>query len=119
MLNGGKFTTYLQSGLWAEAANTATFLKNQLITPNRNLSPFQQFFGKEKNSVLILMRKFGEICIITYKDNTHLAKLANRGIPRNWVGHAEIHPTGTYWVFNPKSKKYFDPGCDFTTTVLW
>ena len=41
MLNGGKFTAYLQSGLWAEAANTATLLKNNLLTPNRTLSPFQ------------------------------------------------------------------------------
>ena len=31
MLNGGKFTTYLQSGLWAEAANTDMLLKNHLI----------------------------------------------------------------------------------------
>ena len=47
MINGGKFTTYLQNGLWAEAANTATLLKNNLLTPNRT-RPFQQFFGKGK-----------------------------------------------------------------------
>ena len=81
MLNGGKFTPYLQSGLWAEAANTATILENHLITPNRTLSPFQQFFGKGKKSVLNSMQKFGETCIITYKDNTHQAILVNRGIP--------------------------------------
>ena len=46
MLNDGKFTTYLQSGLWAEAANTAMLLENNPITPNRTLSPFQQFFEK-------------------------------------------------------------------------
>ena len=50
MLNGGKFTTYLWSGLWAEAANTAMLLENNLITPNRTLSPFQHFFGKGKVS---------------------------------------------------------------------
>ena len=48
MLNGEKFTTYLQSSVWAEAANTATVLKNHLITPNRTLSPFQQFLRKER-----------------------------------------------------------------------
>ena len=41
-----KFMAYLQSSLWAEAAKTATLLKNNLITPNRILSPFQQFLGR-------------------------------------------------------------------------
>ena len=50
MLNHGKFTAYLQSSLWAEDANTAMLLENNLITANRALSPLQQFFweGKEK-----------------------------------------------------------------------
>ena len=47
MLNGGKFTTYLQNGLWAEAVNTVMLLKNNLLTPHRHLSPFQQFLGRE------------------------------------------------------------------------
>ena len=48
MLNGGKCTTYLWSSLWAEAANTAMLLENNLITPSRTLSPFQHFLGKGK-----------------------------------------------------------------------
>ena len=64
MLNGSKFTAYLQSGLWADAANTAALLKNNLITTNRTLSPFQQFFGKGKKTVLTSIQKFGEMCII-------------------------------------------------------
>ena len=95
MLNGGKFNAYLLNGLWAEAANTATTLKNNLITPNRTLSPFQQFFEKGKKNVLTAMQKFGEMCIATFKDNTHRAKFANQGTPRIWVGYAENHPTGT------------------------
>ena len=47
MLNGGNFTAYLQSSLWAEAANTATTLENNLITPNRTLAHFNNFLGKE------------------------------------------------------------------------
>ena len=46
-LNSGKLTAYLQSGLWAEAVNTATFLENHLITPNRTLSHFNNFLGRE------------------------------------------------------------------------
>ena len=60
MLNSGKFTLYLHSSLWAEAANTATFLENHLTTPNRSLNPFQQFFVKGKSYVLTSMQKFGE-----------------------------------------------------------
>ena len=51
------------------------------------------------------MQKFGEICITTYRDNTPWAKLANRGTPGIWVVYAECHPTSTFQVFNPKTKK--------------
>jgi len=105
MLNGGKFSPYLRNGLWAEAANTATYLENHLITPNRSLTPYQQFFGKGHLHILTSMQKFGEICIATFKDNTHRAKLANQGTPGIWVGFANNHPTGTHRIFNPKTKR--------------
>ena len=66
------------------------------------------------------MQKFVEMCITTFKDNTHQGKLANQGTPGIWVYYAKIHPTGTYRIFNPKTKaKYFDPGCDFSSKVIW
>ena len=40
-------------------------LKNNILTPNRNLSSFWQFFVKEKRSILSSMQKFGEMCITT------------------------------------------------------
>ena len=51
------------------------------------------------------MQKFGEMCIFTYKDNTHWAELANHGTPGIWVGYSENHPAGTYQIFKPKTKK--------------
>ena len=63
MFNSEKFTPYLQSSLWAEAANTAMLFEKNLITPNRTLSSFQQFFGKRKKSSLSLMQKVGEKCM--------------------------------------------------------
>ena len=107
MLNGGNFTPYLHSSLSAEAANTAMFLENHLTTPNRTLNPFQQFFGKGKPNVLTSMQKVGEMCIATFKDNPHRAKLANHRIPCIWVVYAENHPTSTYQIFNPKTKRLF------------
>ena len=105
MLNGGKFNAHHQNGLWAKTANTAMHLDNNLITPHINLSPFQQFFEKGKRSILSSMQKFCDMCIPTYRDNTHWAKLASQGTPGIWVGYAEGHLTGTYGVFNPKIKK--------------
>ena len=45
------------------------------------------------------------MCITTYRNNTHWAKLANQGKPYIWVDYAEGHCTSAYWVFNPKTKK--------------
>ena len=103
MLNGGKFTAYLQIGLWAEASNTAMILKNNLITPTRTLSSFQQFFGKGKQNILASMQKFGEMCIATFKNKTHRAKFANQGTPDIWVGYAENHLVHTRFS-TPKQK---------------
>ena len=102
MLNAGKFTAYLWSGLWAEVANTSMLLQNNLIIPNMTLSPFQQYLGRGKN-VLALMQKFGEMCIATFKDNTHWAKLANCGTPGIWVGYAENHPCQYIPDFQPQN----------------
>ena len=82
-------------------------LENNLITPNSTLSPFQRFFGKGKKNDLTLMQKFDEMCIATYKDNSHQAKLANCLTPGVWVGYAKNHPASTYWIFNRKTKKNF------------
>ena len=105
MLDSSKYTAYLQSDFWAEAANTTTLLKINLITPNRTLSAFQHFFGKEKKLVITLMQKFGEICIAANKDNTHGDKQANCGTPGIWISCTENHLFGTYRIFNPKTKK--------------
>ena len=51
MLNCGNFSSFLRNGLWPEAPNTATLLKNSILTPNRVLSPFQQFFGKGQRRI--------------------------------------------------------------------
>ena len=53
MDKGGKFSSFFRNGLWAEAANTATLLENNLVTPNRDASPFQQFLGNRKRKKLV------------------------------------------------------------------
>ena len=63
MLNGVKLDAYLQNSLWAKVASTTIFHKNNLLTPNRMLIPFLQFFGEGKRSILPPMQIFGEMCI--------------------------------------------------------
>ena len=57
MFNGGKFSAFLRNGLWAEAVSTASHLQNNLVTTNRDLSPFQQFWGKEREASCLRVKK--------------------------------------------------------------
>ena len=45
------------------------------------------------------------MCITTYKDSSHWAKLANGGNPSILVSYEKSHCTNIYWTFNPKTKK--------------
>ena len=65
------------------------------------------------------MQKFGEVCITTYHDNAHWAKLASQGVISRWVGFAECHQVGPYIVYSAKMRKFFDQGSDFPTEVIW
>ena len=107
MLNSGKLNSFLHNSLWVEAANTATLLENNLLTLSRTLSPFQQCFGKGKRSILLPMQKISEMCVATYRDNTHQAKLANHATLGICVSYADDHLTSTYWVLKPKTKRLF------------
>ena len=55
-----KFATLINQvhtipGLWTNAANTTMLLKNNLLTPNRTLAHFNNFWdGKEKHHFLLL-----------------------------------------------------------------
>ena len=104
MLNDRKFTAFLRNDLWDEATNTVTLRKNNII-PNIAISTFQQFFLKGKRIILSTVQKLCEMCITTYRDNTHWTKLANQGAPGIWIVFAGGHPTDTYRAFNPKTNK--------------
>ena len=53
MLDSQNVFAFLRNSLWAEAANTATLLENELLTSKRDLSPFEHFWeGKENHSIL-------------------------------------------------------------------
>ena len=57
MLNDGKFSCVLKSGLWAEAASTATLLENNLLKNSLEFDPLLQLLGKGKRSVWPSLKK--------------------------------------------------------------
>ena len=48
MLKEVKISFFIIYGQWAETVPMAKFLENNLIKKSRDLSPFQQFFVKQK-----------------------------------------------------------------------
>ena len=52
----GSSLVFWRNGLWAEAADTATLLKNNTLTNSRELSPFLQLCKGNRN-VLSLLQK--------------------------------------------------------------
>ena len=48
IMNGGKLSPFLRNNLWDEIMNTMKLLGNDLIIKSSNLSPFQQFFVRER-----------------------------------------------------------------------
>ena len=61
ILNGKKFPPFMRNEQWVDVANNAMLLKNNLIPKSRELSHFQQFFGKEKRIILTSVQKFNQL----------------------------------------------------------
>ena len=76
-------------------------------------------FGKGERSILSLVQKFGEMCINMYGNNFCWAKLVNQGAPGIQVGFTEGHSVGTYWVYNPKTKKIILVKKLFMVSITW
>ena len=106
MLNDGKFNAYLQNGLWAKAANTAMLLENNLETLNRNLSPFQQFLGREREAFYPHCKNLVK-CVSPPTGITHTR--LNFPIKALQVfGLAMLRSSHQYiWVFQSQDKKIF------------
>ena len=90
MLNAAKLSGVLRSGLWAECAQTATYLDNQDCETSDHKRPrYTEFYGFDDKSFRFI-RRFGEMAIV--KTGAELRnKLENRGIPALYLGHADKH----------------------------
>ena len=70
------------------------------------------FWDREEKHPISLP-KFGEMCVITYCNKTHQAKLANHGTTGIWLGYVGEHPVGTFQVMSSKTRK-INLTCDVT-----
>ncbi len=104
MLNGGKFSSSLRNQLWAEAAQTATVLQNSLVSQQGAMSPYHQFFGKRRTSILDTVQRFGEICIVA-NQGAIMNKMQNRGKHCIWLGFADNHASKCYRLLNLETKR--------------
>ena len=101
-LNLTNFNEYLRTGLWTECANCVTQQSNICVKAGRELSPYEEFYGRkaiyEKS-----LRVFGEMGIRTVRKG-HQDKLDDRGDICIFVGYPEIHYHDTYRLFKMQTK---------------
>jgi hypothetical protein len=96
-----KYPTDLRKFLWAEAANWATNVENCLVTANKPILSYFQFYNKPP---LLPHHPFNEIGIVTNSQNSQIqAKLTNRGIPCLNLGLAANHSSDVYQMLNLKT----------------
>lgn len=89
MLNAANLTGSLRHGLWAECAQTATYLDN-LDCDNATGEPrYKLFYGKDDKRFGHI-KAFGEMAIVKFGDAIK-NKLENRGVPAIYLGHAPNH----------------------------
>ncbi len=83
MLNDGKLSLSLRNQLWAEAAHTTTVFRNNLVSQQGAMSPYHQFFGMRRKSMLDTVQRYGKICIVAKCDDI-MNKMQNKG--KHWFG---------------------------------
>ncbi len=89
MLNAAQLNQEFRSGLWAECAQTATYLDIQDYEVSDQKRPrFTEFDGHDKS--FRFFKTFGEIAIVKTGEELQ-SKLENRGVPVFYLGHAEKH----------------------------
>jgi hypothetical protein len=103
MLNTAGFDGEMRAGLWAEAAQMATCIENQLVTANKP-TPANTIFQSNASSKGIRLHQFGEMAVVALREKI-TSKLANRGQACIYVGVASDHSNDVLRFFNPRTSK--------------
>ena len=68
------------------------------------MSPYHQFFGEGRTSILDTVQRFGEICIVANRVAI-MNKMQNRGKHCIWLGFADNHASKCYRLLNLETKR--------------
>ena len=91
----------LPKKLWAEAANTAVFLQNRLLTRVvKDQTPFEAWYGYKPS--LNFLKIFGCLCF-TFVSQIKRDKLDERALPSIFIGYSLV--VKAYKVFQPQTRK--------------
>jgi hypothetical protein len=103
MQNAG-LTEEAKEKLWPKAMSTA-ILMGDLGPTQRNKIPAEELFtGKPSKLKPKDMVQWGRIGMVSNKDKIK-AKMPAKGTPMMFVGYALDHPSGTYEMYNPATKR--------------
>jgi hypothetical protein len=97
-LNCAGLKDRMRHGVWAECANTVTFLSNITALKSKDVCPYQLLFGS-KPKLPESLRSFGEVGVVTTK-STIQGKLWNRGTVCMFVGYSVDHAHDVYHMLN-------------------
>jgi transposase InsO family protein len=98
MLNWARLTATLRSKLWAQCANTATFLENIIYKRNKGMTSYEMLHGKP-SPIIKNLRIFGEVAMV-HNSNKIQAKLENKSTPALFIGYPEDHAMEVYEFLN-------------------
>ena len=98
MLNRARLPERWRTGVWAEAASTATFNENLILSKEKTKPSYELFYGKEHPHGRNL-RMFGEMGVVKLQRKIK-GKLVNRGASCMFVGYSNDHPSDVFRMFD-------------------
>jgi hypothetical protein len=105
MLNTEKLTKDLCQGVWEECATMASDIEDMVVTLNKPVAAFNQFYGI-KEPKLSIMKPFGEMAVVENHDRRKIrSKLENRGKTCMFLGAAPNHAPDIFRFLNLETKK--------------
>lgn len=85
----------LDPKLWAEAVNTAVYVRNRTINKSDTTkTPYEKWCGIKPN--VKNLRRFGQRAIVAYKDDER-TKWDSKGVEQRFVGYTDVYNTYRFY----------------------
>ena len=108
-----RLTKEMQAKLWAEAVNCGCFLENLMVKKSGMPPALEAWSGEKTNRWFNRLVQFGRVGYVAKKSKVK-AKMNERGYTAIMVGYAPNSGSGTYRMYNPKTKRVIH-----TRDVTW